>query len=444
MQSASYVVGWIMKHEIKDRSNVKRSIGGKVWRLLSKLPLFLRAPVIRNMFSVSTDVQSEFIFKQAETLDEVQQAMQLVFESYYQRGLVPDIQSKMRATKFHMLPTTSILICKKGSKVVATVSLIVDSGLGFPIDELWNISQLRRKSARIAEVSSLAIQKEYRAQRGVLLLSLCSFMLRHAYNCGVDRLVACYHPEVQDFYRCVILFSDIEGGNIRSSASVQGAAAIGGTRDLKTMEADYRRVYSGKKASKDIHHLFFGPVPNNFHFSKGRESICSNFVFTPENMNIVFKDKTDVALKLTQKESTIIAQALHHPEFAEVLNSDFSEAQRCKPRFAVNFQAVTSGYLNHATKKLKILDISRKGLRLNVQNAAQMSKIGEIVILEVTLPNGQKIPLSGQVIWVQDSQLLMGVKLNIFSPLAWQEFIDLLETELKFMATSMAGEQTAS
>ena len=137
----------------------KRPISRKFWSFLNYLPKSFQAKFIRAMFEVDYNLPKELVLKQADTEDEIQQALKLVHDSYVELNYMDPKESELRFSKFHALPTTVILVAKFDDVVVGTISIIPDSSLGLPVDTTWDLGKYRRKGKLIAEISSLAIKK---------------------------------------------------------------------------------------------------------------------------------------------------------------------------------------------------------------------------------------------------------------------------------------------
>ncbi len=99
--------------------------------------------------------------KQAETREELEAAYRLVHQSYMEAGYMAPHPSGLRVRAFEVLPQTATFIAVENGDVIGTISLIVDSPLGLPMEESYRaeVSALRRQGRKIAEVSSLAVTK---------------------------------------------------------------------------------------------------------------------------------------------------------------------------------------------------------------------------------------------------------------------------------------------
>lgn len=420
-----------MKYQIQSTTN--RSVGRKTWNLFSKLPLFIRGPLIRRLFTFDFSTHPDLVFKKAETYKEIEQAFQVAFEGFYERGLVEKTESRMRVTKFHALPTTSILIAKLGDEVIATVTVIVDSAMGLPLEKLWDINDIRKSSTRIAEISTLAIKKGFRSQRGKLLLPLCGFMYRFCHEfLGVDTFVAAYHPEVKDFYKCVLLFDDIADGEVKTYEFVQGAAAVAGVLKISELPKIYTAVYGSGPSGRNLGHFFTMPSPKNYIFGEKKYKGCSDFSLTPSLLEYFFRHKTDVMEQLSDQERKIIANSYFYPEYLSVISKGASRhpvVERGDARFSTYFnvrfhiEGSRRIYRGHA------LEVSKKGLKILSQHFPRIQP-GQGLSISLELPDGQLIPLSADVSWTQPEFSQIGVRLKQFIPKSWSEMLEHFDYEL--------------
>lgn len=113
----------------------------KFWAFLRMLPQGLRANYLRRQFEVTACLPENLILKQAETEDEIRQALHIVYESYLSLNYIDPNSAELRMTKYQLLPTTIILIAKNQNEVIGTLSIIMDSSLKLPSDACWDLSE---------------------------------------------------------------------------------------------------------------------------------------------------------------------------------------------------------------------------------------------------------------------------------------------------------------
>ncbi len=411
----------------------------KRWKLLARLPLFIRAPLVRRMFAVPQNLPSGLVFKKAETFDEIEQAFRVAFDAFHERGLVSDNKGRLRVTKFHALPTTNILIAKLNDEVIATMTVVVDSAMGLPLEKLFDIQDIRNRSVRMAEISTLAIKASHRSQRGQLLLPLCNFMYRLCRQyLGVDVLVAAVHPAIQDFYRCILLFQDINNAEVKTYDFVQGAEAVASWLNIAELPANYIKVYGNKKPERNLYNFFVHQPFPQFQFPDQSKFVCSDFNYTPSILDYFFRSKSDVMDSLTLKEKEILANSYFHTEYRDVISGSEEGSQlllREQARFSVfyklsfHFQGANRIYIGH------VLEASRQGLKIVVHGLQEKVEGQEVVAL-VEIPNHSPVLLGGEVAWYHQASGRMGIRMKTFIPKAWLEQIYQFEIKLSSLVSS--------
>ena len=82
-------------------------------------------------------------------------------QNNYKRLKMTRSEDFLRATKYNLLPTTTVIIARYNDEVIATISFIVDSSIGVPIDEYQDISKLCSRGGRIVEIGALTVKEEW-------------------------------------------------------------------------------------------------------------------------------------------------------------------------------------------------------------------------------------------------------------------------------------------
>ena len=76
-------------------------------------------------------------FRIVETVDELTKASHLVYREYLKRNYLKPYPTQLKLSIFHGMPQTATFIAVKHRRVVATVTVIEDSALGLPMDEVY-------------------------------------------------------------------------------------------------------------------------------------------------------------------------------------------------------------------------------------------------------------------------------------------------------------------
>jgi hypothetical protein len=169
-------------------------------------------------------------------------AFRLVHDQYVARGYIRPDPSGRRIGRHHALPSTRVFVGRADGRVVATVSLIPDSPLGLPSDEVYReeLAPLRATGG-LAEVSALAIDDAYRDVGLSVVRSLVQMIAVYATEIADLRtLCIAVNPRHARFYETRLRFDRF--GGTRAYAAVNGAPAVGLRLDLRREIAAARRT----------------------------------------------------------------------------------------------------------------------------------------------------------------------------------------------------------
>ncbi len=221
----------------------------------------------RNLSSVKAQAVR---YKIAQETPELERAFELVWRRYVDVGLQRKDDACIRFTKYHLLPTTKVLIATyypgldvenpdysaaaKSGIVVGTLSIIIDSLLGLPIEELCQaeIEQLRDQGHRIAEIVALAIDPDF---RDYIVMHLYRMMFSYVIGKGVTDVVCSVVEKHHKFYRNVLLFEPL--GEAREYGPANNEITQGHILNIESAEKKAKEVYSAIDFDADLHTFFF-------------------------------------------------------------------------------------------------------------------------------------------------------------------------------------------
>jgi hypothetical protein len=418
------------RFKIYQDKSLKRAIGRWGWNFLSSLPMFLRGPILRRLFYVDKFLPDNLIFKKAETDDELQQAFRIAFEAYCDRGLASEKDGPLRVTKYHVLPTTSVLIAKLDEEVIATLSIVCDSNIGLPMENLFDVQPLRKTSKRLAEISTLAIKRSHRGKKGKLFLSLCKFMYEYCvYVLGVDVIAAAVHPEISDFYRCLMFFSDIENGKVATYSFVKGAAARGHYLYLnEETKRRWQRGYRFFTKDRNIYKYFIETKIPNFYLPEKIYNSSTDYTFTPEMLKKFFQQQSDILKSMTEEEKVAASNLYFYPEFQSVFGA-FSINKRSGARFAANCPVRYHFIHNKNVFTGTAIEVSRQGIKIRVPKYRIPEETREVIVA-IDISESTTVKVYGQIIWDNPEMSYVCIWVRSFAPMAWHRFINYLEADL--------------
>ena len=212
-------------------------------RWLRFLPRGLRDRIILSRLRVDDDEVRGLTVKVATTVDEHEQACRLMHAAYTQHGYIQPHASGVWVTPHGLLPSTFVFVAKRGPEVVGTMSLIVDSELGLPMDKAYaaELAPLRAERRRIAEVGALCVAPGHR-RRGIALL-LNKIMARCAMErLDVQDLVISVLREAACLYETTLRFVQIGGVKTYPGLSKR-ARGVALRLDLETADAALARAF---------------------------------------------------------------------------------------------------------------------------------------------------------------------------------------------------------
>lgn len=149
----------------------------------------------------------------AETFEELKSAYKLIYKEYAARGYCKEHPSEMHYSTYAILPESRTFLLGRDNHFLGTVSLIVDSPCGLPMELLFSdlIKQLRGGNRKLAEVGLLALDQEAFHKRSFSLTDfqkltgsfrLFKLMLDYARTqAHVTDLLIAVHPKHEDLYR---------------------------------------------------------------------------------------------------------------------------------------------------------------------------------------------------------------------------------------------------
>lgn len=175
-------------------------------KALRHLPSPLRCALLRHGLRFREESVRGLRAELATRPEDALAAARLVHDAYVKRELMDPHPTGVRVTPAQILPSSFVLVAKKGDEVIGTISLQVDGVLGLPIDNAYGkeVDAIRAQGRRVAEVGALTVHPEHRGTGVLHLLNQAMFQL--AEKLGVHDLVIAVSAWAVDLYRTVLCF----------------------------------------------------------------------------------------------------------------------------------------------------------------------------------------------------------------------------------------------
>ena len=156
---------------------------------------------------------SNVIIRLARDKTEIAEANRLVCNNYIEEGYW-DTDEPFRKNKHMHSETRTVFVAEKLGQIIGTASIVKDSRDGLPADKAYQstLRRFRNQGERLAEVSSLAVDKNYSGQHKNLVIFLFKYLYQYSfYYAHLDRFVVAAVARHVPFYKSVYRFEQLTG-----------------------------------------------------------------------------------------------------------------------------------------------------------------------------------------------------------------------------------------
>ncbi len=224
-------------------------------------------------------------YRVARSREELEDAFHLVYQEYLKQGYINEDPTEMRFLLHNALPGTTTFVALVDGVVTATATVIEDSPLQLPMDELYHqeLQALREDGKKICEVSMLANNSELFSEQTPMMLNakkmfLIFFLFKHIFDyvrtkmCA-DCICIMVNPKHANAYDS-LLFQDL--GGLQRYGKVNGAPAVAKYLSVQSVDPQqislkrqslYKMFLSGKVDPEKFSSKFtFGPYDLKYFF----------------------------------------------------------------------------------------------------------------------------------------------------------------------------------
>jgi hypothetical protein len=414
----------------------RRKIKNYLLRFLDQLPFDLLGRFMRFRFRIKSPSgkRKKIIFKVAETADELNQALKLLQSTYVKSGLTSDVDSKMRILKYNLLPTTTVFIAKYKGKVIGTVSHVLDSEFGLPLDNFIDISTLRKTGKRKCEISGLAVKRKWRSQRKGVFFPMIFAALKHSFEVsGIDEYYMITNYSGNLFYKHLLFTEQLECDN-KNYSGANNAEAYAQRIDIDKVLVEIREKYKSKNLFRNMYMLWVVfPWRKNCQFRNLATPLAVSPALEKEQLVFVKENIKQFSSVLTDKESAHLNNMYH-------LNTCDSQIQKRKSlklserktnRYLVNFNVhfIEGDHL----LKVKVHDISISGFTILVDSNNQ---IPQRLVGRFTIDGYSDLLVKGKLIWKTENKAAFQISLIDFQ--RWNCILKDIENQYSAQDTFVA------
>ncbi len=399
------------------------------WRSMYLLPQFIRREIIRSWvhFDLDESLKPQMRFEVATSKDDLEASFLLVQDSYLEVNISNNIDEIYRITKFHCLPTTRVFVAKYNNEVVATLTVILDSSFGLPIDQFSNVNHLRKTGRKVCEFSSLAIKREWRKRGNGIFIPFSIYVLKFCKeNLGADYIAIATKASARYFYSDLYHFKPLEK-KVRKAQYVNGKESFAQYMNLNKLEQIIKLSYKKKLGNKNLYRVWKNlPYKNICQFNEDHGRIVSKYIFTQEIFLDFFKNKNNILKQLSSLEKLTLMNYYkglsHQLNLKDELMLEHIGVDRLSHRYFVNFQVFSEH--DKSVSAGKTINISRRGLSVILYKEYQ---IGESVQLSVCQENHYSF--KANICWKSGARYGLIINFeSIENKRRWKEFLQSVET----------------
>lgn len=391
--------------------------------MFKPLPIFIRGRISRSLFSVDLsfdEVDKKITYQMVSDVSEITDSLELI-QNNYKRLSMTKSDDLLRANKFHLLPTTTIFTAKYGEEVIGTISVILDSTFGLPIDSFEDISSFR-KEGTVAEIAGFTVKESWRSRNSGISIPLALLALRYCFeNLNVENIVLTVRDSVKPFYEDICKFETF--GKVKFHDGVEGLKSA----SLVVKTADfYKRLenaYEGTPLNKNLFLLLKEfPWAKNTIFPTNKNGLITQRTILDSRLIKELEQKSSFFNELSDEDKLVITNFTKdfdlYRKFMNHAHQNFSEREDY--RYYVNLD----GNLVSFGQKfpVKIIDVAAQGLRIFSKNEIENETILEIETFEFG-----KLILVCEVRWSVSSY--HGLRI-IHNNDKWNTLINTYESEL--------------
>ncbi|MFZ3229495.1 MAG: hypothetical protein WA160_04770 [Pseudobdellovibrio sp.] len=393
------------------------------------LPKWMLHSITRNSLNLDYELPDDLIFKVAETQEELEAAFSILHDAYVGEAFIKPRESGLYVSLQHALPSTSTLIAVLKGRVIGTVTLIRDNPLTLPLEKHFDVSSLRNRGARVAEVSSLAVHRDFRrAYGGKVVFPLFAYLYRYAVQCyGLSYFVIAIYPHHTYFYEAIFDFKQVENKIVND---YMGAPATAMYLDLVSLPLNLNILYKDVPKNKNVGKFCLDHSFSQFLFPKRDYVHISDPVMTPEMLDYFFNKKTSLFADMSQIEAQAIVRNYSLPNYRKVLpkvTESSVEFNNRSERFDVKSKGrlLVKGDRGERWINVEILNVSIDGFAAVLDQNIRLGDTfsGNLVIGEFEIVNVTAVP-----VWKKED-CYYGFKISEASS-AWSTFINYLLSDL--------------
>lgn len=254
-------------------------------------------------------------YRVARSKEEIEDVYRIVYTEYVKQGYINPNDIEMHYSLHNLLPQTTTFIALSEGKVITTATVIPDSPLGIPMDELYKKEVDSFRDKKLCEISMLAnsatlfngeVSMMMNAKKMFLVFYLFKHMLDYVReHLLLDYICIAINPKHKATYES-LFFKDL--GELKNYDKVNGAPAIAKILNVHTVEEE-----CAKSEKNNTFKLFFSGMTDPVKFK-------NQYNFTIEDIEDLYVNKKNILNEVTGKEMHYLEACYPQYDLSSILN----------------------------------------------------------------------------------------------------------------------------
>ena len=394
-------------------------------RFLYYAPFDLGGKFMRSKFKATLPDEefSKIVFKVAETRVELEKAFKLLQEIYVESGLTSRVYDEQRIQKFNLLPTTNVFIAMYEGEVIATMSHILDSDFGLPMDNYVDLSEIRSRRGRVAEISGLCVKKGWRSKSQGVFMVLALYSHKYSYEIlGIRHFCMLTNYSAKVFYNKIFFAEAIDSKKVSYDGN-KNAEGYPQVLDMDNLISKLKTHYTNPILERNLALVWSAfPWKKQCQFKTDGLPLIVSPLVEREQGELVEKMKTQIGTELNELEKVHLDNVYHLDEFKKEisLHGKKMASMRKQPRYLVNMKI--KFLVGKNILAAQILDISFSGFSVFFEDSQE---VRDKIIGNLTTNSGVSIKVKGSLVW--KNQKKAAYKIDYIEEDKWLDFIESIE-----------------
>jgi hypothetical protein len=388
-------------------------------KLLSLAPGLIKDQLFRYSLHIEPEVPNGLTVRIAQTRSDLEEVFNLVNSPNLQ---TPN-QPQMNATL--LMPNSTIVMVHWYGRIVGTLTHVLDTQIGLPIELNDNIQQLRAQGRYLGEITGLAIDRSIASKDFVLFLMyrfLHQFTMQHF---KVDTWVMHTSIIKKSFYHSVLGFQEVRDTSTYNNSNNKDEVVL--YLDLNTFEDNLKKIYSKRRHSKNLYNLFFYSDFNAiFSMPAAKYYKAWTHLHHPGVVREFLIHRADALQKMSPQAMTSFLNFYNaiadHQDFEEIHRYSFYQ-RSVERRYQVNCPAFLVSVTNATIDQAHIMNVSKNGFMLTHYNDVLNDHTYSFF---VDVGPGKRVAITAKACWVNSDRSHCGFQILTSAGEEWANFIDWL------------------